>query len=313
MKIIYLLSAISLFSTLSLYGQKTKASAQPAFEHLIEYPNIRDFTLSADGNEAYFTVQSPLGEISVIAKMEKKDGKWQNPEIVSFSGKHKDLEAFLTPDGLRVYFASDRPLGNEDKEKDFNIWYAGRNNVKEEWQPPKPLDTIINGPHNEFYPSLARNGNLYFTSDRPGGKGKDDIYFSKWDGETFYAPQSLDFSINSQGYEFNAYISPDESFLLFTGYNREGGFGSGDLYISYQNEEGNWGEASNLGANINSKYMDYCPFADLATKTLYFTTRRSNVEITAIKTMDDFLKETRQYENGWSRIYRVPFLKSLDK
>ena len=47
---------------------------EPALDVFSEYPNIRDFTISSSGDEAYFTIQSPLEEISIIASIKKKDG-----------------------------------------------------------------------------------------------------------------------------------------------------------------------------------------------------------------------------------------------
>ena len=64
-------------------------------------------------------------------------------------------------------------------------------------------------------------------------KGKDDIFVSKWENGKYTEPVSLSDSINSDGYEFNAFIAPDESYIIFTAYQREDGFGSGDLYMSY--------------------------------------------------------------------------------
>lgn len=306
----YLLFVVLFVFGICSYPQNTKA-AKPAFEKLIEYPNIRDFTLSNDGNEAYFTVQSPLGELSAIAKMKRVDAVWQKPELASFSGKYEDLEPFLSPAGLRLYFASNRPLTGEGPEKDFDIWYVERTDLEGKWGEPIPIGAPVNTTHNEFYPSVSENNNLYFTSDRPGSKGKDDVFFSpEASGENgkYLEPQSLGKTVNSEGYEFNAYVSPDESFLIFSGYNREDGLGSGDLYISYRDEEGNWSVAVNLGENINSKQMDYCPFVDRTTQTLYFTSRRSNMEqVSGFQSLADFLRQIRSYENGWSRIYKVAF------
>ena len=54
------------------------------------------------------------------------------------------------------------------------------------------------------------------------------------------------------------------------------GFGSGDLYISYRISDNVWTKAKNLGAEINSDKMDYCPYVDTKTNTLYFTSKRSD-------------------------------------
>jgi len=112
-------------------------------------------------------------------------------------------------------------------------------------------------------------------------------------------------NINSAGFEFNAFVSPDEKFIIFTGYNRTEGLGSGDLYISYKNEKGEWEKARNMGPEVNSPLMDYCPFYDAKTKILYFTSKRNSTSNLGFKTIEELEKEINKYENGWSRIYKL--------
>ena len=280
---------------------------QPAFLELQAYPNIRDFTLSYSGEEAYISVQSPFDHISVISKIKKQNNKWSAPKMVAFSGKYHDLEPFLSPDNLRLYFASSRPKNkNSDKTKDHDIWYVERNNIDDPWGEPVNMGSEVNSDQNEFYPSVAANKNLYFTSDRSDSKGKDDIFFSRWNGQSYEKPVSLGESINTEGYEFNAYISPSESLLIFSGYNRKDGLGSADLYVSQKAPDSSWRAAVNFGSVINSNKMDYCPFVDIRTKTLYFTSKRSSINPDkAQETANEFLLELNKYENGLSRLYKI--------
>lgn len=276
-----------------------------------QFPNVRDIAISSDGDEIYFSVQSYLDEVSFIAWIKKINDAWSDPEIASFSGKYFDIEPFLSSDGLKLYYASNRPLdGTGEKPKDFDIWYVQRQNINSDWSNPINIGLPINTEENEFYPSISDKGNFYFTCDARETKGKDDIFFSRFDGEKYTMPESLSDSINSAGYEFNAFISPDESYIIFTGYQWDDGIGSGDLYISYNLPEGGWTKAKNLGTEINSSKMDYCPFVDTKTNTLYFTSKRTSINKsgTGFSTMKDFLNEMKHYENGLSRIYRT-FLK----
>lgn len=290
------------FFTLSLIN--AQETVKPALESLVKYPKVRDFTLSASNNEAYITLQSPLEEISVIGRVQKVDGKWSAPTLVAFSGDYKDLEPYLSPDGLRLYFASNRPANDSiTAAADFNIWYVERADTKTAWSSPINIGAPINTEHNEFYPALAANGNLYFTSDAPSAKGKDDIFFSEWKNGRYTSPISMSDAINSPGFEFNAFVAPDESFLIFSGYNREDGLGSGDMYISFRQSDNSWGNAENLGSDINSKYMDYCPFVDMASQQLYFTSRRSALDTVRPKSIQALEQAVNGYENGASRIY----------
>lgn len=299
-----ILWTLLLSSSLAAHGGPT-----PFLEDVLkEYPNIRDLTLFE--NEAYFTAQSPLGEVSVIMVSKKVRKKWKKTRIATFSGKHSDLEPFLTTDGKRLYFASNRPRQNSEEEVgDYDLWMVERQNTKSDWSTPINLGPPVNTEHNEFYPSLTEAGKLYFTSDRPDSRGKDDIYFSTPTGNGFSAPTSVSDSINTAGYEFNAFISPSESYLIFSGYNREDGLGSGDLYIAYRDENGEWSKSTNLGKGINSKYMDYCPFVDVQTQTLYFTSRRSEVSFKpgGFTHTDNLLRTLNKASNGQSRLYQSHF------
>lgn len=311
MKNIFLLLSISTF--INIANSQELQKVFPALEVLSDYQNVRDFTISSSGNEVYVTIQSPrpLEEISIIACVKKKNGIWQKPEITNFSGNYKDLEPFLSPNQLKLYFASNRPIKDFVTEpKDFDIWYVERENLNTEWSKPQNIGQPINTEYNEFYPSIAENNNIYFTSDAPNSKGKDDIFFSKWNSNKYQNPISLSESINTGGYEFNAFIAADESYLIFSSYNRKDGLGSGDLYISYLNEDNTWSVSKNLGKNFNSKYMDYCPFVDSSTNMLYFTSRRSTIKNNSFKSINEFEKEINKYENGLSRIYKTTFQKN---
>ena len=198
---------------------------------------------------------------SEIGYIKKENKKWSEPELLNFNDSYMYLEPFLSFDNNRLFFVSDRPINDSIKEKkDFDIWYVDRNNKNEKWSEPKNLGKPINSTLDEFYPSLSKNNNLYFTMVSPNGLGKDDIYFSEWKDNQYSKPVLLNENVNSSGYEFNAFISENEDFLIFSKYNEKDGVGSGDLYISKKDANGEWKKAKNLGIPINTKFMEYCPF-----------------------------------------------------
>jgi hypothetical protein len=309
----FILLIVLLISVSFETRSQEKLNAVPAIEALANFPKIRDFTMSLIAKEAYVTIQSPLEELAVIARLKLVDGIWAEPEIASFSGEYKDLEPFLAPDGLRLYFVSNRPLNDSTSQpKDIDIWYVERENLETNWSEPINIEGPVNTEFDEFYPSVASNNNLYFTRESPETKGKDDIFYSEWDGKGYKTPVSMSTSINSESYEFNSYISPDEAYIIYSGYNRIDGFGSGDLYISFKDEEGNWSKSKNLGGEINSAQMDYCPYVDLNAGILYFTSRRSTINtkgrFDSVASLD---QEINKYENGYSRIYKVPIASKI--
>ncbi|NNE32970.1 MAG: hypothetical protein HKN40_11430 [Winogradskyella sp.] len=287
-------------------------SIQPVAKNLFsKFTNVRDFTISTDETEAYFSLQSPARELSVIMKIEKKNNVWQAPEIADFSGRFTDLEPFLSPDNLKLYFVSDRPVSEDSTDtKDMDIWYVERENRSSSWSEPKNIGPPISTEADEFYPAVASNGNLYYTTIRKELNSEDDILMSKWENSTYNEPKLLGDGVNTKGAEYNAYIAPDESYIIFGAWRRQDGLGSGDLYMSkYVNDE--WTKAVNLGDKINSKDMEFCPFVNDG--VLYFTSRRSTVKrnTEGFKTTEELLREINKYDNGASRIYKVNFSKHL--
>lgn len=271
---------------------------------LNQFLNVRDFCISQDGKEAFFTIQSPFQEISQIVYTIMKNNEWTEPELLPFSDSYMYLEPFLSMDGKRLFFVSDRPLdSSNDVKKDFDIWYVERNSQGEEWSKPKNIGKPVNSDLDEFYPSISANNNLYFTMESPNGLGKDDIYFCRWENGKYSSPVLLDENINSPGYEFNAFISQKEDYIIFTKYNEKDGYGSGDLYISKKDANGKWEKATNIGTPINTKYMEYCPFYDENGQTLYFTSRRNDLTPRAFNTIADFQKYIYESNNGLSKIY----------
>src|SRR5690606_26588255 len=271
------------------------------------FPNARDLAISPNGNELLYTAQSVMGNLSAIVSSKRINDTWTKPEVASFSGQFYDLEPYFSSNGLRLYFASSRPLSNETLEsKDFDIWFVERASLNDSWSEPKNMGSPINSEHGEFYPSIADNGNFYFTRDNPDLKTKDDIYMSEFINNKYETPKKLPDGINSEGYEYNAFIARDESYLLFGSYNRKDGFGSGDLFISFLTKEG-WSVAENLGDTINSDKMDYCPFVNSKTNTLYFTSKRDNTKVQQEKplTTEEFITELNKTDNGSSRLYQV--------
>lgn len=274
-----------------------------------QFSNVRDFTISADETEAYFTLLSPLGELSVIMKIQKENNTWNTPEIASFSGRYTDLEPFLSPDGLKLYFASNRPVSKDSTSvKDFDIWYVERDQTDLEWSQPVNLGAPVNSDLDEFYPSVATSNNIYFTAVKKELESQDDIFMSAWDNGTYSEPVLLGDGVNTKCAEYNAFIAPDESYLIFGGWRRSDGLGSGDLYMS-KRMNGVWQDATNLGPDINSEYMEYCPFVNTETGTLYITSRRSRIEKkeSGFTSFDELMAEINRYDNGSSRIYKVDF------
>jgi hypothetical protein len=265
----------------------------------------RDMAITQNGDEIIFTLGDYRQSKRCLVSIKKTGDIWGEKEILSFSGLWNDIEPFLSYDGRKLYFASDRPIETNSKRSDYNIWVVERSNTG--WGEPEPLESNINSINDEFYPSLSRSNNLYFTSVRKFGIGSEDIFLSKYLDGKFQDPVLLDSTINTVADEFNAYINPEENLIIFSSYGRKDDIGQGDLYYSKKDNEGKWAEALNMGPLINSDKLDYCPFIDIPRGNFYFTSERTfptNKRITSVAEIEQLANGVL---NGMGNIYRIKF------
>lgn len=311
------LTLLLFFFFLIGYSQTDKNQVTPFLNDIVsQFPNVRDVAITTTQDEVVFSAQSYMSDISALVTVKKTATGWSKPEIASFSGQYFDLEPYFSEDGLSLYFVSNRPLDTSSTEvKDFDIWYVTRVSKTAEWSEPINVGAPINTALDEFYPIITTSKNIYFTLDNPELKQKDNIYVSEFVNGVYTTPKSVGTVVNSDGYEFNAYVSPDESVMIYTCYNKQGGFGSGDLYVSYKDENGEWTTSKNMGELVNGDKMDYCPFVDMKSKTLYFTSKRNAIvpDFKTKSSTETLLKTFESYENGLSRLYQVDISGFLEK
>lgn len=267
----------------------------------------RDFAISPNGNEVFYTLQMPQNSFQTILYTRKNAaGQWSDPVVAPFAGRYSDLEPAFSTDGQQLFFVSNRPVTGTAK-KDFDIWVV--NKTGDTWSEPKNLGAPVNSPVNEFYPSVSASGNIYFTAEYPNATGKEDIFRCSWNGTSFGNPEKLDTNINSTAYEFNAYVSPDEQYIIFTSYGRKDDKGGGDLYLSKKDQQGNWQPAQNI-ALLNSVKLDYCPFLSADNKTLYFTSEQPALHKTYEKkpvSYTELVELSNSALNGSGNIYKIKF------
>lgn len=308
---------LALLLTQTAIAQKLAMKDAPAVPELLgenfisTVLNERDFALSPDGNEIFYTLQSQVNVFQTVLYSKKdKGGNWSKPELAPFAGQYTDLEPAFSADGRRLYFASNRPVSGSTP-KDFDIWMVERKNGG--WGEPVNLGAPVNTPADEFYPSIAKNGNLYFTATYKHGRGREDIWMAKWEGGKYSEPTVLDSAVNGTTYEFNAFVSPDEDFIIFTSYGRKDDKGRGDLYMSVRDESGKWLPAKHL-TSINSDKLDYCPFVSFDKRILFFTSERHALKRSyapgEVKA-GDLIKLFSSAQNGGGNIYWVGFEKIL--
>lgn len=233
----------------------------------------RDFTMSADGNHLFYTVRLN-GNVSAIVFSEFQSGNWTRPQVASFSGHYKDIEPMFHPDGNKLFFVSNRPVENETKASDYNIWYVKK--TEDGWSEPVNPGAPLNTEQNEFYPSFTKDGTIYFCTEYDDSRGGEDLYYCTYKNGTYQPPQNMGDSINSKAGEYNAFIDPEGSWIMYNTHIEGDGYGSGDIYIAFKDADGAWNKPINMGPEINSPYFEYCPSLTPDGKYLFFTSQRIN-------------------------------------
>lgn len=274
---------------------------QPGTISTGDYESHAAFT--PDGKTLYFLKDAPDFSFWTVVVSHLRDGKWSAPEVVPWSGQYRDADPFITADGKRLYFISDRPVGGKAQDN-LDIWYLERRG--EAWSEPIHMDAPINSPGDEWHPTLASDGTLYFGSNREGGLGRTDLYRCRLVDGKYQPAENLGPNVNSKADEYEPLIAPDQSFLIFMA-ARQGGLGGGDLWIS-ESVDGVWQPARNLGAPINSPAFEVGLKFSPDGKTLFYSSSRGVFTGKPFdKRMDtkDLLGVLRGPGNGLGDIYSV--------
>ncbi|MCW6005857.1 hypothetical protein K1W54_14900 [Micromonospora sp. CPCC 205371] len=226
-------------------------------------------SFTPDGRTAYFGRGAdffPVSRQATIVVSHATGSGWSTPRTASFSGQHPDIDPFVTADGRRLFWSSIRPVDGQARA-DADLWMVDRRRDGR-WGEPRHLGAAVNSPADELYPTVTADGTLYFASDRAGGLGGWDIYRSRPGHDGRYGPaENLGSPVNTDGWEFNPLVVGP--LLVFTGLNRAGGYGAGDLWYSVA-AGGAWSTPRNLGPTVNTALDEYHPSVSPSFDRLYF-------------------------------------------
>jgi Tol biopolymer transport system component len=207
--------------------------------------------------------------------MKSLDGEWTEPRVAPFSGQYRDGQPSFSPDGKRIFFSSVRPTSAEDTSSDANIWFVEKSDTG--WDEPEPLDLAVNTDYQEWFPTTARSGNIYYGFYQPGATESWDIYFSTYADGKYGKPERMGASVNNRFYEATPFVDPDERFIIFHSSRPGGSCEGGELCISFRKQDGTWTAAENLGARINTAVSRF-PNVSLDGKYFFFTNLDSGIE-----------------------------------
>ena len=245
-----------------------------------------------------------------ILETRRSGGKWAAPVMAPFSGRWSDADPHFSPDGSQLYFISNRPDSGDTERASCDLWLVER--AGEGWSEPRRLGPEVCGEGTEWSPSVAANGNLYFGATREGGRGRDDLWMSRFVEGRYTTPVGLGDSINTKTAEVEPWIAPDESYLIFSAGGRPDGSGGLDLYVSFR-RHGAWSSARPLGHGINTAAWEFNPSVSPDGRTLYFTSTRSDFASPPAARMSypQVSRRLKEPGNGLGDIYSIP-IEALD-
>ncbi len=216
---------------------------------------------------------------STILEAHLEAGRWSAPRTASFSGRWRDMEPAMSPDGRYLVFVSNRPadgvgapldgffMGQAFPGGGGNLWRVER--TADGWGAPARLPDVVNSDASTFAPSVVADGSLWFMHPTDGGR-RFRLYRSQWRDDHFEAPQPLPFSDGSST-DVDPAAAPDESFVVF-GSNRPPARDM-DLFISFRNGSA-WDTPRHLGNVVNSPGSDAEARLSPDARTLYFSSER---------------------------------------
>lgn len=166
-----------------------------------------------------------------------------------------------------------REAQDRKKSYEFAVNYARNNTDKFYVFAPKNMGPSVNSTESEYFPSLTLDGNELVFTRKIGGHNEDFFSSTRKTSGDWESAKPIGGNINTSQSEGAQNISSDGEWLVFTGCNRPGGFGSCDLYISFKTPQG-WSEAENLGGKINTDQWESQPCLSPDKRDLYFVSKR---------------------------------------
>lgn len=233
-------------------NQKTKAGVMPkALPSSVNRYLTQYFpTLTIDNNTLIFTKRAGASgsydEDLVVSYREA--GIWSPATLLSnnIHSEFNEGAASISADGRTLIFTmcdKGQTFGNCDL-------FISRK-YGEVWSNPENLGKVVNSKNWDSQPSLGADGNiLYFSSDRSGGMGKRDIWYTQRVDNTWIQPKNMGNIINTLKDDVTPFIHTNGENLVFASNGRVG-FGGYDLYVSEQ-KEGKWQTPRNLGNAVNN-------------------------------------------------------------
>lgn len=195
-------------------------------------------------------------------------GGWNKAkEFKALNTQYNEGSATLSKDGRTLFFAR---CNSPDSYGDCDLFTATLQQDSS-WGQVKNMGVNVNSITWDSHPSLSHNEDtLYFASDRIGGFGLADIYYTTrtpdggWSKAVNMGP-----IINTRNSEVSPFYHHARNLLYFSSNGQSLNFGEFDIYKSYY-VEGNWIEPKNIGPLVNGPGSEFYFTIDSKAEDLYY-------------------------------------------
>ncbi len=228
--------------------------------------------LTADGENLIFFKRDGTkpAESEDIMISKRENNYWSTPVPISDSinSPYNEGMCTISGDGRTLVFASCKRLDGIEQSCDIYVSYKRG----KDWSVPVNLGNNVNSKYWDSEPSLSADGNtVFFSSDRKGGLGKEDIYMSTKDERGIWTPaKNVGAPINSIGREVSPFIFADNKTLFFSTDNRTG-MGGFDIFYTQKSDTSVWVNPINIGAPINTSTNDVSIFITSNSEKGYYS------------------------------------------
>jgi len=278
-------------------------------------------TFSPDGQTLYFYRYGASPDSAVILESHRIGAGWSNPVAAPFSGPSSDRQPALSPDGQMLVYVSRRQLAvspGEPPRYATSLWRVLR--TASSWSVPERLPDTVNISERMHNPSIAANGDLYFTcpTTQPGHDPTWGLYRAAHRDGQYDRAEPLSFVGGDLLDADDPAIAPDQSYLIFGSHGLHAPLGQEHLFITFRSGT-LWGPPIQIHYE-GDDWVDHGGNGDGEPQigpdgtTLYFDSTRS-VPIDLNRPRAQFLADVERFntwDNGSSNVWSLPLQPLLD-
>lgn len=219
-------------------------------------------TFSTDHKEIYWQILPPK-----IMTIKEINGKWTKPEPAIFSNSRNNQAPFIAYDNT-IYFSSSRQGG----QGSLDIWHITKNNGR--YSEAKNISAKINTDKPESQPTVSKNRTMFYTGYVDGKRYNRGIYFSSYENgeynESILLPEPINL-MDTLILDYTPFIAADESYLLFCSNRQNPEIELCHIYISFKNENGEWGAPIDLSKKMGFSESSKFPYVTPDGRFLFFS------------------------------------------